>query len=296
MKFKRAGMAAVALSIAMVAGAHNARAADGGAGALESRIQKLEQRNRELEEQNQAIQGQLKEQKEAIDELVRQIRIASDEPTAKAQAQKVASVEKRQHSLPIEVGFRTGWSESPYSMPGGFFYGAFLNDRLLTQEDGVPYGFISGELMAGVVTGHSATTSANLATQLGLTGPASSWLNTVEIQPTVQYHLDPASLGLESIRSFNPYLLAGPAIWISLMSTPVVVKQSVPGQRFRHEDADIQPGAVYGLGFELSLSELQVPAIQGLLNHSFAGAEWRYNSLANGESFNQYTGSIAFGW
>lgn len=288
----KAGVVAIALSIAIVAGAGRARAGDA---ALESRIQKLEQRNHELEEQNRAIQGQLKDQKEAIDELVRQIRIASDEPAAKAQAQKVASVEKRQSSLPVEVGFRTGWSESPYSMPGGFFYSAFLSNRLLTQEDGIPYGFVSGELMAGVVMGHSATTSANLLNQL-VPGESSTFLNTVEIQPTVQYHLDTASAGLHSLRAFKPYALAGPGLWISLMSTPVTVSGSVPGQRFRHEDADVQAGVVYGLGFELALSDLQMEPIQGILNHTFLGAEWRQNHLANGETFNQYTGSIAFGW
>jgi len=26
------------------------------------------------------------------------------------------------------------------------------------------------------------------------------------------------------------------------------------------------------------------------------GAEWRFNELANGENFQQYTGSIAFGF
>ncbi len=49
--------------------------------------------------------------------------------------------------------------------PGGFFYGAFINDRLFTQEDGIPYGDVSGELMAGVVLGNHAVASGNLAKQ-----------------------------------------------------------------------------------------------------------------------------------
>lgn len=275
-------------------------AAGGGRYDLEKRIQQLEQRNRELEDQNRGIQRQLSEQKQAIDALRQQVQ-APPQPAPEMKAQvaaiekKVAAVERRQSSLPIEVGFRTGWSESPYSMPGGFFYGAFLSDRVLTQEDGIPYGFVTGELMAGVVMGNHAVTAGNLTGELGL-GASSSWMNTVEIQPTVQYHLDTASTGLESLRFFKPYVLAGPGMWISLFSTPVVVRGSMPGRRFRHEDADFQPGGVYGLGFELSLADLQVPPIQGILNHTSAGAEWRYNNMANGESFNQYTGSIAFGW
>ncbi len=292
----KAGTIAIALSIAITTGATRAMAGGSAQSLLENRIQKLEQRNQQLEQQNQAIQGQLKEQKQELDELIRQLRIASDEPAAKAQAQKVAAIEKRQDSIPVEVGFRTGWSESPYSMPGGFFWGAFLNDRLLDQDDGVPYGFVTGELMAGVVSGHSANTCATLACMAGLAPATSTFLTTVEIQPTVQYHLDPGSMGFQSMRAFKPYLLAGPGLWISLMSNPVVATASAPGQGFRHEDADVQAGAVYGLGFELSLAELRMEPIQGLLNHTFAGAEWRQNHLANGETFNQYTGAIAFGW
>ena len=82
----------------------------------------------------------------------------------------------------------------------------------------------------------------------------------------------------------------GPGIWISTLSTPLVVKGSVPGERFRHSDADVQPGGVYGLGFELALSELNAPPIQRILDRLSVGAEWRYNGLANGEGFQQYTG------
>jgi hypothetical protein len=95
----------------------------------------------------------------------------------------------------------------------------------------------------------------------------------------------------------DPYVLAGPGIWISLMTTPVVVKGSVPGSGYRHQDADLQPGGVFGLGSNLRLGKLfELPAAQGVLDHSSVGAEWRYNYLANGAAFNQYTGSLAFGF
>ncbi|HVN30246.1 MAG TPA: hypothetical protein VMT64_17230, partial [Candidatus Binataceae bacterium] len=69
-----------------------------------------------------------------------------------------------------------------------------------------------------------------------------------------------------------------------------------PGAGYRHYSADIQGGAVVGAGTTFSLSMINAPAIQGLLNKTHLGAEWRYNQYANGQGFNQYTGSIGFGW
>ena len=141
-------------------------------------------------------------------------------------------------------------------MPGGFFYGAYLADRLLSHEDnGIPGGYISGELMAGIVLGNNALTTANLLSQLlPVVGkpatPFKAYLDTIEIQPTVQYHLNLASVGMEQLSAFKPYALAGPGIWISTLSTPVVVGKfpvpgQVPGDRYRHSDADVQPGGVF---------------------------------------------------
>lgn len=281
--------------------------ADGGgrkvsasARALERRLEMLEKQNQLLEEQNRAIQGQLSGQKAEIDSLKQQLQF-SVQPVASLQQdvprlkQQVADIERKRADLPLEVGFRTGWSESPYNMPGGFFYGAYLNHRLLTAEDGIPAGFVSGELMAGVVMGNHATTGGNLLSVLNKI-PASSWLYTIEIQPTVQYHLDPALLGYESLGAIKPYVLAGPAMWINLLSTPIVVGGNQPATRYRHYDADFQGGGVFGFGTEVSLSALKASAIQPILNKSFLGAEWRYNQFANGEAFQQYTGSVGFGW
>ena len=120
--------------------------------------------------------------------------------------------------------------------------------------------------------------------------------NTIEIEPTVQYHADPALFGFERWSWAKPYLLAGPAIYIGVLSTPVVVKGDMAGAGFRHSDADVQGGGVVGFGTELALGHLNLRPIQGILDRTFAGAEWRYNEMANGEGFNQYTGSVAFGW
>ena len=267
--------------------------------AMEARLEALEHQNQMLEEQNRAIQGQLSSQKSEVDALKQQLQgtvapVASLQQELPQLKQQVAEVKRAQIDLPLQVGFRVGWSESPYNMPGGVSYGAFLNHRLLSPEDGIPGGFVSGELMAAWIQGNHANTSANLVGQL--TGQAaSSWLYTVEIQPTVQYHLDPGLIGYPALASIKPYVLAGPAMWINLLSTPLVVKNG-PGSGYRHYDADVQGGGVFGLGTEVSLSSLRVKPIQRILDKTFLGAEWRHNQFGNGQEFEQYSGSIAFGW
>jgi len=303
--------AVVAVAVMMVPSMWRPALAAGTASAsmraLEARLELLEKRNQALADQNRAIQSQLSGQKAEIDALKQQLQ-GTAQPVASLQQEvpkiqrQVADIEKKQSDLPFEVGFRTGWSESPYDMPGGFFYSAYLNHRLLTAEDGIPGGFVSGELMAGVVLGNHAVTAANLASILTATpstvaaSPASSWMDTIEIQPTVQYHLDPTTLGHEELAWFKPYVLAGPGMWINLLSTPIVSSGKQPGENFRHYDADFQGGGVFGLGTEFSLSALKVPAIQRILDKSMVAAEWRYNQFGNGEAFQQYTGSVGFGW
>ena len=293
---------ALALSMPRAAIASGSTKKSASERAMEARLELLEKQNEILEQQNRTIERQLSAQSEQIDALKHQVE-ASAQPRAELEQdvprwqQRVVKVEKKQAQLPLEVGFRTGWSESPYKMPGGFYYSAYLNHLLLAHEDGIPGGFVTGELLAGAVFGNHAVTSANLLSQLvPAVGPQSTWLDTIEIEPTVQYHADPALFGFERWSWAKPYLLAGPAIYIGVLSTPVVVKGDMPGAGFRHSDADVQGGGVFGFGTELALARLNLKPVQGILNHTFAGAEWRYNQMANGQGFNQYTGSVAFGW
>ncbi len=268
---------------------------------LQLKIDQLGEQNRTLEIQNHAIQEQLNTQKQQIETLMQQMQ-ATSQPVATLQQQvpqmqqELSDVATKQRSVPLEVGFRTGWSESPYGMPGGFYYAAFLNHRLLSHEDGIPGGFLAGEMLVGWTQGNHVTTNANLASQVGLAPAVSTWMYTLSLQPTVQYHLEPALLGLKQLEAFKPYALAGPSMYINLLSTPIVVKNGNPGANYRHYDADVQGGGVFGLGFELGLSALKAEPIQRLLDKSFVGAEWRYNQYGNGQGYNQYTGSVSFGW
>jgi len=129
--------------------------------ALEARLDLLEKQNQMLEQQNRTIQSQVSAQRQEIDALKQQMQgtvqpVASLQQDVPKLKQQVSKIEAKQFDLPFEVGFRTGWGESPYGMPGGLFYGAYLNHRLLDHDDGVPGGFLSGELMAGVVMGNHA--------------------------------------------------------------------------------------------------------------------------------------------
>jgi uncharacterized protein YoxC len=290
------------LAIALVPSAAAARTARTSAAqrVMQAQIDLLQKQNELLVQQNQAIQQQLSQQKSEIDSLRQQMQ-STAQPVAQLQhdtaqmKEQFADIEQKQTRLPFEVGFRTGWGESPYDMPGGFFFGAYLNHMLLSEQDGIPGGFVTGELMAGAILGNHANTNANLVGQLAKVS-TSTWLDTIEIQPTVQYHLDPAALGYPELAAFKPYVLGGPAMYINLMSTPLDIKNNVPGNSYRHYDADFQAGGVFGTGFELGLTALHVPAIQKILDKSFVGGEWRYNQMGNGEGFNQYSGSVSFGW
>jgi hypothetical protein len=294
-----AGLSMLAIALAPSAAAAGTARTSAAQQAMQSQIDLLQKQNEMLEQQNRAIQQQLSQQKSEIDALRQQMQTTA-QPVAQLQQdtakmkEQFADIEQKQSRLPFEVGFRTGWGESPYDMPGGFFFGAYLNHMLLSEEDGIPGGFVTGELMAGAILGNHVNTNANLATFGGT--PASTWLDTIEIQPTVQYHLDPATLGYPEFAAFKPYVLGGPAMYINLMSTPLVVTGSKPGESYRHYDADFQGGGVFGTGFELGLTALRVPAIQNILDKSFVGAEWRYNQMGNGEGFNQYSGTVSFGW
>lgn len=270
-------------------------------GSVLRRLERLERENRELrrevDRQQQELEG-LKSQMDTtsqsqsaeVNDLKRKVETSAEQlPEVKSELAKVAS------DTPVKVGFRTGWGESPYAMPGGFFYGAYLADRLLSAEDGVPGGYVSGELMAGAVFGNHVSTSANLVGQL--TGkPSYSYMDTIEIQPTAQYHLNLASVGLTRLEGVDPYVLAGPGLWITTMATPLAVTGSIPGSGYRHDDANVQPGGVFGGGIEVSLARIYALPIQRILNRLSVGAEWRFNLLGNGEGFNQYAGSASVGF
>ena len=285
-------VAAVAVAAIVALGQPRAWAKDTGFAA---RMSALEARLDQLESQNGELRHLVRDQQSEIDGLKSQLHTANEQiaPLTK----QVSKVEQEQAAAPkpalssTGVGFRVGWSESPYKMPGGFFYGAYLNHRLLGTEDGLPNGAVTGELMAGAVFGNHAKTAANLAGELGVPA-ASTWLTTVEIEPTLQYHFDlhgPLSV-------FEPYALAGPGIWIPVMSTPIVAKGDQAGVGFRHSDATVQPGGVFGLGVEVRPGEfLSIPRVQGILDKARLETEWRYNYLANGQQFQQYTGGIGFG-
>jgi len=285
-------------SIASAAGA-KAKTAQVTQAQLDTILQRLdtvEQENRSLKQQVLELQ-QKSAQVPVVSPAVRDEAKAAAAQQVTPLEKRVAAVEEAQEDYGYGVGFKTGYSESPYGMPGGYMFGAYLNYRLLTQEDGVPYGDIGGEVLIADVQGNSKVTGACLYCMLSST-KASTWLQTLELEPTVQYHMDLHSLGANSpaLTALKPYILAGPGIYISMMSNPVVASSGQPGAGFRHTDADLQPGFQAGLGMKYSLSAVQVPAIQKILNRISIGAEWRNTILANGEGFNAYMGEIQFGF
>lgn len=185
--------------------------------------------------------------------------------------------------IPFDVGFVSGWAESPYDLPGGFFWGFFVDHQVVTRAEGMPYGNLGLELLTGVIQG-------NHTDQFASVGLPTMYANTIEIEPTLRYHLDIDILG-----PVKPYVLVGPGMFITMFQGKSVRTAASPGARFQPGSTDFQPGYTTGVGFRCDLSRLDIPAIQGILNRTAVNAEWRYNGLANGEQFQQYTGGISFG-
>jgi hypothetical protein len=277
-----------------------------------TRLRRIESQLDSLANQNASLRKQVSDQQAEIEQLRSELHqttaqvapvtaqipaIRQDLAQQKVLSQQVQDLGMMAKRLNFGVGFHTGWAENPYDMPGGFFYGAYINHLLVSEEDGLPYGNLTGELMAGITTGSSVHTSANLASTLGaIKGPAPTFMTNFELEPTLQYHLDMHAVGLERLRGLEPYILGGPGIWMPMMSTPVTVQGNIPGSGFRHDDYTVDAGAVWGLGTEIRVGELiTIPTIQGILDRLTLGAEWRYNWLANGQQFQQYTGQLGFG-
>lgn len=209
-------------------------------------------------------------------------------------SQKVAGNESEIRALKEErtspgttVGFRQGWSEVPFNLPGGVFYGAYISHILLTRQDGIPWGDVTGELQAGAVFGGGKDVQVTTA----LLGKQTVHLSedVVSIQPTAQYHL-------RVLEPLEPYFLAGPSIFVSIPQSPPLVAGQVPlpkeirayGIRPGVTSAKFYAGAVFGAGVRYHLSRLQIPAIQGILDKVSVGAEWRFNYMDDGQEFQQY--------
>lgn len=276
------------------------------------RLDALENENRVLRSELATLKGKVETSTQEVPSLQQAQKVVQQElPKID---QRVAKIETRESELRqkqgepmVGVNFYTGWAESPFKLPGGFFYAASIDHKLWTREDGVPGGMITGEFLVGLTQGNR-TGPITLDTALLGKQPVRAFVNTIEIEPTAKYHLDLEHASyldnpnLGWLKSLAPYALAGPAIFVTIAETPGLTAGQVPlppqfkNRRFQNvTEADIHAGFFVGAGFKYRLEQIKIPAIQGVLDRLSVGAEWRQNHFANGETLNQYTGAIDLG-
>jgi cell division protein FtsB len=210
-------------------------AAAQSASDVQRRLDELEQENRRLRNQLDRQQREIESLKQSVQKLNATSQnvpaIQRQVPELKSQ---IAALQQKRRELPFDVGFRTGWAESPYDLPGGFFWGFYGGRELLTQDDGIPGGIISAELMGGVIQGNHTNAfgassptpflARDIAPPGTFIGPSRfrfgsaafvssghQWANTIEIEPTIRYALE-----LPGLRALDPYALVGPSMFLTI--------------------------------------------------------------------------------
>ncbi len=294
--------------------AHDAYAAGakGSSANVTQTLQRLEQRLDTVEQENRALKEQVLELKQQVTPAVTtmqempktQARVANLEKVMADSDKQLASLKEHTES-PFKgsgLGFRAGWSEVPFDLPGGFYWDAHLGHRLFEQQDGIPFGDINGELAIGLIQGNqkeeSVTTLAGTPLVHNVTTRDSATLAL--IAPTVRYTL-------RALEPFEPTLIAGPEILINVFETrplnagqlplpPQLRQKGIPTIGSGHVFA----GGVFGVDLQYRLSDvseaLNVHRFDRLFSKITIGPEWRYHAMENGENFNSYAGEITVGF
>lgn len=280
---------------------------------VEQRLDTVEQENQSLRQQVLELRQQVNTQAPTVSAMQQHMtqvmpqteqRVANIEREQEASDQQVASLKQKVES-PFKgsaLGFRAGWSEVPFDLPGGFFWDMHLGHRLFEQRDGIPFGDINGELAIGLIQGnHEPITLSTLAgTPLAHPVNTQADVSLVTVAPTVRYTL-------RALEPFEPTVFAGPEILINLFEfsplnagqlpiPPQLSQRGIPTIGSGHVFA----GAVFGADLQYRLSDiasaLNIPASERFFSKITVGPEWRYHAMENGENFQSYSGEITIGF
>jgi hypothetical protein len=278
------------------------QAAHGRTGDLARLLQQVDSRLDALEEENRGLRAEVKELREKLKspaiplqqhtQLLNGTQGPSEPHADSAGGHPIERVGAFGRT---EIGFRSGWGTSPYDLPGGVYWGVYVDHTLFTQEDGVPYGSLSLEGSLGFLQGEKETVQI---TTLLRQRQARLSVNTIEVEPAFKYRV-------QSLDSLEPYVLAGPEIFVPLIESPPFAAGQVPlpPELQRHRlpsvtTATVEGGAGFGLGFRFSLAQLapRDAPFSSQLRQAALGAEWRYHYMARGEQFQQYTVSASLAY
>src|SRR5271168_921513 len=113
---------------------------------VEQRLDTVEQENRSLREQVLELKQQVNTQAPTVSAMQQHLtqdmpkteqRVANMEKMQEASDRQMASL-KLHEELPFKgsgLGFRAGWSEVPFDLPGGFYWDLHLGHRLFEERD-----------------------------------------------------------------------------------------------------------------------------------------------------------------
>jgi hypothetical protein len=280
---------------------------------VEQRLDTVEQENRSLREQVLELRQQVNTQAPTVSAMQQHLtqdmpkteqRVANIEKWQEASDQQLASLKLHEES-PFKgsgLGFRAGWSEVPFDLPGGFYWDMHLGHRLFEERDGIPWGDINGELAIGLIEGNQQNSTLSTLAGTPLAHPVNTQdsATLVTIAPTVRYTL-------RRLEPFEPTVFAGPEILINLFETrplnagqlplpPEISQKGIPTIGSGHVFA----GAVFGADLQYRLSDiasaLNIPASERFFSKITVGPEWRYHAMENGENFQSYSGEITVGF
>jgi hypothetical protein len=280
---------------------------------VEQRLDTVEQENRSLREQVVELKQQVSTTAPTVSAMQQHMtqvmprteqRVTNIEKSIEASDQQLASLKQRTDS-PFKgsgLGFRSGWSEVPFDLPGGFYWDMHLGHRLFEERDGIPWGDINGELAIGLIQGNQKSITLTTLAGTPLQHPVNTQdsVSLVTIAPTVRYTL-------RRLEPFEPTVFAGPEILINLFEArplnagqlplpPELRKKGIPTIGSGHVFA----GGVFGANLQYRLSDiasaLNIPASERFFSKITLGPEWRYHVMENGENFQSYSGEITIGF
>lgn len=306
---KKANLGVVVALLALVSWPRQMLAADGRAmreladrlGSVEGRVRQLETERAQHQRQMEKTSADLAQERANVVALRQQLQAASTTASetrsglSKAEA-AMSDLKVRSPGAPsTQWGARFGWQGFPFKQRnnGGFFYGVFVDHRLLAETDGVPFGDLDGEIM--IAYGKSEVED-NVKVTTALLGPQKVQFrqHQVSVLAGGRYFLNL----WKKDWGFRPYITGGPGIWVNVVNSPPLLvgqiphppefsakKLSVPGT------AEAFGGGYVGAGWTYSLAGTDLPIVSRLQ----VGFDYRYNMFATGQRFSMYSFSIAAG-
>jgi hypothetical protein len=261
---------------------------------LEAKLLEVETELAQLQREKRTVQQDLDRQKQEAAAL----KVQLAKPDAASHSYRPTPTLEEVEDTPSgfnlpawQWGTRVGFQDFPFrQQQGGFFYSFFVDHRLFSQKEGVPFGDLSAEVSVGMarsgvdrIADFSDVLLEKTQIQYRQT-MVSGWIG-------LKYQLNYlAPYGL------RPYVIAGPGMWGDVIeSPPFFIGQSLPSKALSNRNlpvvasASIYEGGQGGGGLEFSLARTGLPFIQRVN----LGFDYRFAAWVTGDRFATYSFSLS---